>query len=57
LKQYFTTIDDEAHFKILEDANNYITKEILNVRKSIEDLDKEISNTKKVIREVTSKLG
>jgi hypothetical protein len=49
-------IDDTPHFKLLEDANVFISKEILRLRKQIEDSDKEIVVIKKNIREVLSKL-
>jgi hypothetical protein len=49
-------VDDTAHYKLLEDANIFIGKEILRLRKQIEDSDKDINGIKKNIREVLSKL-
>jgi hypothetical protein len=52
---YYGVIDDTPHFKILEDANKFVMQEINRLRKSLEDTDKEISNVKKNIKEITTK--
>lgn len=53
--QYFSTIDDSAHLKLLEDANNFVTKEIQKLRKELEIKDRDINLLKKSLREFSSK--
>jgi len=39
----------------LEDANNFVTKEIQKLRKELEVKDKDINSLKKSLRELSSK--
>jgi hypothetical protein len=57
IQQYFAPIDDSPYLKILEDANKFVFQEIMRLKKSLEDSDKEINNVKKNIRELSSKLA
>jgi len=55
IAQYFSTIDDSVHLKLLEDANNFVIKEIQKLRKELELKDRDINSLKKSLREFSSK--
>ena len=56
IQQYFMPVDDSFHYKIVEDANVFITKEIQRLKGSLEDINRDILNVKKNIKEFTSKI-
>lgn len=49
---YYTELDDNFTYRALEEANSFITKEISKLKAQLMQNEKDISDTKKKIREV-----
>ncbi len=56
IQQYFMPVDDSAHYRLLEDANKFVLFEINKLKDSLKNIDKEISNSKKKIKDVSVKI-
>jgi len=56
IQQYFMPIDDSAHYRLLEDANKFVIMEINKLKENLKNIDKEISNAKKKIKDVSVKI-
>jgi hypothetical protein len=48
-------VDDSFHYKIIDESNIFVAKEIARIKSSLENIDKEIHLVKKSIKESTAK--